>query len=56
MPTKIIDDEDLSQVTYTGDWVHGGTADGYGGTVVSSTKVDDYFTVAFEGMIHFLQA
>jgi hypothetical protein len=49
MTTKTIDDQDLSQVTYTGHWVRGGSAHEYEGTVASSNTVNDYFTVAFKG-------
>ena len=49
MTTKTIDDQDLSQVTYAGHWVRGGSPNEHEGTVASSTTVNDYFTVAFKG-------
>lgn len=50
MTTQIIDDEDFSHVTYVGNWVRGGTPNkSYDGTEASSTRVNDSFTVAFEG-------
>ncbi|KIM38528.1 hypothetical protein M413DRAFT_447758 [Hebeloma cylindrosporum] len=49
MTTKTIDDQNLSQITYVGNWVRGGSPKEYNGTVASSTTVNDYFTVAFQG-------
>jgi hypothetical protein len=54
MTTKTIDDQDLSQVTYVGNWVRGGSPKEYDGTVASSTTVNDHFTVAFKGDFLFL--
>jgi hypothetical protein len=50
MTTQTIDDQNLSHVTYVGNWVYGGTINKeYEGTVASSTTVNDSFTVAFKG-------
>ena len=50
MTTQTIDDQDLSHVTYVGNWRRGGTPNkNYDGTVASSTTVNDSFTVAFKG-------
>jgi len=50
MTTQIIDDQDLSHVTYVGNWIRGGTPNKeHEGTVASSTTVNDTFTVAFKG-------
>lgn len=46
---SIIDDQDLSKVVYNGTWVKGGSVNEYAGTVASSTKVGDSFTVTFKG-------
>jgi hypothetical protein len=56
MTSKIIDDQDLSQVTYVGGWVRGGATKEYNGTVASTTRAGDYFTVTFEGIIRLLAA
>ncbi|KAF4609501.1 hypothetical protein D9613_012283 [Agrocybe pediades] len=45
----IIDDQDASHVTYTGNWVKGGTSHEHDGTVMSSTTAGDSFTVSFTG-------
>lgn len=50
--TYYIDDQDLSKVVYNGSWVRGGTANEYDGTVASSTRVGDSFTVTFKGTMH----
>lgn len=50
MPTQLIDDQDHSHVTYVGNWIRGGTpGNEHEGTVASSTRVNDSFTVAFKG-------
>ncbi|KAJ7267181.1 hypothetical protein C8J57DRAFT_361033 [Mycena rebaudengoi] len=48
MSATIIDDQDKS-VSYTGTWVVGGTANEHAGTVSSSLKVGDRFSVPFTG-------
>ncbi|KAJ7677886.1 hypothetical protein DFH06DRAFT_1422158 [Mycena polygramma] len=45
----IIDDQDLTAVTYTGAWVAGGSAHEHAGTVTSSTTAGNHFSVAFTG-------
>ncbi|KAJ7677878.1 hypothetical protein DFH06DRAFT_561839 [Mycena polygramma] len=47
--TTIIDDRDLTAVSYTGTWVVGGTVHEHAGTVSSSVNVGDHFSVAFIG-------
>jgi len=49
MSTSTIDDQNLADVTYTGNWVVGGTVHEYNDTVTSSTNVGDYFAVQFNG-------
>ncbi|KIM38526.1 hypothetical protein M413DRAFT_12732 [Hebeloma cylindrosporum] len=49
MTTQTIDDQDLSHVKYVGNWVRGGSSGEYKGTVASSTRVNDSFTVSFKG-------
>lgn len=50
MTTQTIDDQDGSHVKYVGNWIRGGTpGKEYEGTVASSTRVNDSFTVAFKG-------
>ncbi|KAK7052079.1 Amidohydro-rel domain-containing protein [Favolaschia claudopus] len=46
--STIIDDRDVS-VKYSGTWTPGGTKNEHGGTVSSSLKVGDHFTVPFSG-------
>ncbi|KAJ7619663.1 hypothetical protein FB45DRAFT_931364 [Roridomyces roridus] len=48
MSTVLIDDQDPS-ITYTGTWVVGGTIHEHDGTVSSSVKVGDHFSVPFNG-------
>jgi hypothetical protein len=45
----IIDDRD-PKITYTGTWNLGGTAHEYNGTVSSSIKVGNHFSVPFSGV------
>ncbi|CAA7270493.1 unnamed protein product [Cyclocybe aegerita] len=45
----LIDDQDLSRVTYNGTWIRGGSALEHESTVASSTVVGDSFTVDFNG-------
>ncbi|KAG6910352.1 hypothetical protein DXG01_011421 [Tephrocybe rancida] len=50
MGTSIIDDQDLSKVTYNGTrWIVGGSPEENNETVASSTNVGDFFTVSFRG-------
>ncbi|KAF8147993.1 hypothetical protein B0H34DRAFT_737897 [Crassisporium funariophilum] len=49
MSHTIIDDQDLSRVTYEGNWIRGGSPQEHDATVASSTRVNDYFTVRFTG-------
>ena len=44
-----IDDQDLSHVKYNGTWIRGGSPSEFDGTVASSTRVGDSFTVSFTG-------
>jgi len=44
-----IDDQDLSRVKYNGTWIRGGSPSEFDGTVASSTRVSDSFTVSFTG-------
>jgi hypothetical protein len=44
-----IDDRD-PKINYTGTWNLGGTANEYDGTVSSSIKVGDHFSVPFTGV------
>jgi hypothetical protein len=50
MPAEftVIDDQDPS-ITYTGTWVVGGTSHEHAGTVSSSVKVGNHFSVPFTG-------
>ncbi|KAF5360318.1 hypothetical protein D9758_009120 [Tetrapyrgos nigripes] len=47
--TIAIDDRNTQAVSYTGDWIQGGTEHEHAGTVTSSTTVGDSFTVTFIG-------
>ncbi|KAK7454002.1 hypothetical protein VKT23_011513 [Stygiomarasmius scandens] len=49
--TISIDDRDRQAISYTGQWVKGGTEHEHGGTVTSSSNVGDSFTVTFVGTL-----
>jgi hypothetical protein len=49
MAFSIIDDRD-PKITYTGTWNLGGTANEHNGTVSSSIKVGNHFSVPFTGV------